>query len=337
MITRHTIPMLACAASLMLAACAGKTNIPDDPSVVFPHTLTAKDFNADDPTFPARATDQHTKLQPGDVLRVNVIGDDLVTGDFAIGPDGVVAVPLVGDVAAGGRQRVEVATEIREKLAPYYTEPQLTVSVASYTPRRAYVLGAVNAAGSQELAPDDTLLTVLSKAGGPSERRNEREQSLGFSQMARVIRGDSMAFINLRKVLEGEDTRSNIAIYPNDVIYVPLEGTPTVAVLGEVTAPGLVGLAPGMDIIQAVALAGGMTREAEGTKIRVMRGWWTEEPQLYTLNYLDLRKTKDRVPPLVLQDQDIVYVETRGLAKWNYVLRAVSPTMAFLGPGAAGP
>lgn len=334
---QRVVSILGLVAALALAGCVGKTNIPDDPGVVFPHTLTAKDFNADDPNFPVKASDQHTKLQPGDVLRVNVIGDDLVTGDFAIGPDGVVAVPLVGDVAAGGRQRVDVATEIREKLAPYYTEPQLTVSVASYTPRRAYVLGAVNSAGSQELAPDDTLLTVLSKAGGPSERRNEREQSLGFSQMARVIRGESMAFINLRKVLEGEDTRSNIAIYPNDVVYIPLEGTPTVAVMGEVSAPGLVGLAPGMDIIQAVALAGGMRREADATKIRVMRGWWTEEPKLYTLNYLDLRKTKDRVPPLVLQDQDIVYVETRGLAKWNYVLSAISPTMSFLGPGAAGP
>lgn len=330
--------VVACAAALLLSACAGKTKLPDNPDVIFPPSKVATEFNQDDARFPVKPATEHQVMRAGDIVRLEVLEDDIVSGDFTVGPDGIIAVPLIGDIQVVGKLRTDVANEIHEKLAPYYTEPKLTLSVVTYAARKAYVLGAVNSSGAQELAPTDNLLTVISKAGGPKERFNEREQSLGFPQMARVIRGDSIAFVNLKKVLEGTDPRSNVAIFPEDVIFVPIEGTQTIAILGEVQAPGLVGLGPGMDIIQAISLAGGFTRDADNTRIRVMRGWWTEEPQLFKLNYRELRTTKERIPPLILEDQDVVFVETRGFAKQAYFLNSVTPSLKIVGaPGAGGP
>lgn len=336
--------LLLLAAALALSSCAGKTVIPDDPETIFPAARVATEFNQDDARFPAKPGTEHQVLGPGDTLKIEIIEDDVVTGDYTVGPDGMIVVPLVGDIPVNGKLRTEVSTEIVGKLGPYYTNPALTLSVASYAPRKAFVLGAVVAPGSQDLVPSDTLLSVLSKAGGPKERFNEREQSLGYPQLARVIRGDAIAFVNLKKLLEGSDTRSNVAIYPGDLIFLPIEGTQTITVLGEVQSPGLIGLGPGMDIIQAVALAGGFTNTADNTRVRVMRGWWTESPQLFKLNYRELRTTKKRIPPLILQDQDIVFVETRGFAKQSYFLSSVTPTMSIAGSagfsptgGAAGP
>lgn len=330
--------LVLCLAALCLFACSGKTQLPDTYEGLFPETLQTEPFDDEAANaFPVEAGPEIHNLKPGDILKIDLLEDDLVSGEYLVQPDGTVTIPLVGTLIAEGKSRAAISDEIAEVLHDYYTELQLSVSVASWDARHAFVLGAVVAPGSVDLKPDDNLLTVLARAGGPRERRNERQQTLGFPQAARIIRDENVAFINLKRVLNGEDFRGNVAIMPGDVIFVPIEATPTVIVLGEVSSPGMVGLSPGMDIMQAIGYAGGMNLDAENTKIRVIRGWWTEEPQTYNLNFRDLRAGDEQITPLKLQDQDVVYVDRRGLARVRYFIQSVTPSFTVLGAAGMSP
>ena len=42
-------------------------------------------------------------------------------------PDGMISVPLIGDVLAGGRTPPEVAKDIQDKLSAYVRDPQVAV------------------------------------------------------------------------------------------------------------------------------------------------------------------------------------------------------------------
>ena len=53
--------------------------------------------------FAQSAVAQGYQLQPGDILRVEVIEDPTLNRDVLIAPDGRFAFPLAGSVQAGGR------------------------------------------------------------------------------------------------------------------------------------------------------------------------------------------------------------------------------------------
>lgn len=326
--------LLLAALATAAAGCAGKTRLPEATPGTFPLTAESTNFESDTDAFPARAKTEHQLLREGDVIEIGLLEDEMVSGEYPIGPDGTISVPLIGDIACTNTLREDLEEEIEARLARYYEEPDARVSVAEYRPRHAYILGAVRAPGAVELSPNENLLTAVTKAGGMIERKNERNQSLGFPQMARILRQNrDIAFVNMLDVLNGRDMRANVAIFPDDIIFVPLEGTPTVSVLGEVGRPGLYGLGPGMDITQAIALAGGFTQNADITRVRIIRGWWEPEPQIYTLNYRDIRSGK-YTAPLLLRDQDIIVAQTHYLVKYNWVVQQVSPTLTTLSLGA---
>jgi polysaccharide export outer membrane protein len=306
-------------------------------SVPFPRNGDGLSLQRDPGVFPITNPRPHQVLQEGDVVHLSLWGEDIISGDYTIGPDGYITVPLIGDIPSTNTLRSELLVTVKERLEDYYDDPLVEVSVSEYTPRHAFLLGGVNTPGSIELSANESLLTALSKAGGIRERRNERGQSLGMPGSIRILReGVHMAVIDSTALLAGTDPLSNVAIVPGDVIYIPENDTQTVSVLGQVKVPGLVGLSPGMDVTEAVALSGGFTEDAVREQVRILRNWWSTEPQLIVYNYKKTEKNKGE-GPVVLQDQDIVFVPTKTLAMFNYTLRQITPTFTYFGSAAAGP
>src|SRR5690349_21282938 len=56
------------------------------------------------------------RLGPGDKVRITVFGEDKLSGEFIVANNGDVAMPLVGDVKAGGLTPVALQGAIQEKL-----------------------------------------------------------------------------------------------------------------------------------------------------------------------------------------------------------------------------
>ena len=92
------------------------------------------------------------KLQSGDKIRVTVFGEEKLSGEFDIDPNGFVSLPLAGTMKAAGLAKIDLEKAVAEKLkANFLKSPRVTVDVASYRP--FYVLGEVQRPGDPLLQP----------------------------------------------------------------------------------------------------------------------------------------------------------------------------------------
>lgn len=105
------------------------------------------------------------RLDVGDVLSVTVFGRADLTGQFTIGPDAVIRLPLIGEVETAGRSRSDVEADLTARLSSLLDhEVHLSVNVAAYRP--IYVMGDVTTAGEYPFSPGLSVLQAFAKAGG---------------------------------------------------------------------------------------------------------------------------------------------------------------------------
>lgn len=111
-------------------------------------------------------------LGVGDTLKITVYGQEGLTGEYKVEPNGTVSFPLIKDVPASGYTATDVEKAIADKLSPdYIVDPRVTVEVLTY--RNVYVLGEVQQPGKYEFAPNMTILQAVAMAGGYTYRANE--------------------------------------------------------------------------------------------------------------------------------------------------------------------
>src|SRR5262249_46920697 len=71
-----------------------------------------------------RATRAYT-VGPGDVLEVRCWKNDALSQRVTVRLDGYITLPLIGDVAAGGRTVESIAGDVAQRAGKFYTEPQV--------------------------------------------------------------------------------------------------------------------------------------------------------------------------------------------------------------------
>jgi polysaccharide export outer membrane protein len=121
------------------------------------------------PTLPDGASDAHYRLQPGDLLRIDVFDVTALSGDFRIDETGVIVLPLAGTIEATGLTTDALATTISASLAKnYLKDPDVTVRISEY--RHFFVLGEVVKPGNYPYAAGMTVLNAVAVAGGYSYR-----------------------------------------------------------------------------------------------------------------------------------------------------------------------
>lgn len=197
-----------------------------------------------------------------DVLQVTVYGEPSLSGQMPVDATGAIDVPLIGRVAVTGRNAVAVGVEISERLrAGYITNPNVTVSVASYRSQPVQVLGAVAKPGVYFLRGPTTLMQLLSEAGGVA--------TAGVNEV-RVSRGDksdTVAVIAYEQLLRGG--AADRPLSGGDIVFVPQS---LVSVMGQVGKPGEVSFRDGLTVSQCVAAAGGALPTAALGNLYILRG-----------------------------------------------------------------
>ncbi len=136
-------------------------------------------------------------------------------------PDGMISVPLIGDVLAGGRTPPEVAKDIQDKLASYVRDPQVAVILTQLRSHeylsRVRVTGAVRQPVSVPFRPGMTVLDAVLAAGGLTEfaapDRSELHRKSG--------EGSRTYEVKLDRILNRGDLSTNYPVAPGDVITVP--------------------------------------------------------------------------------------------------------------------
>ncbi len=113
---------------------------------------------------------QDYPIGPGDVLTISVPQmEELQDRKVRVTPLGMIELPLVGSVRAGGMTEEQLEAELDQKLNNFMYNPQASVYVDEYHNREVAVIGSVNHPGLVLLdSPSETILDVLTQAGGLS-------------------------------------------------------------------------------------------------------------------------------------------------------------------------
>lgn len=139
---------------------------------------------------PGRARGQpaaaDVQLSPGDAVRVEVKDEPGLSGEFPVGEDGAVLLPLIGLVAAAKRPFSEVRREVEERYAGELSEPVVRVTPLV----RIAVLGEVRRPGLFPVDPTYTLGDVLALAGGLTPSADTRRVFVQRGDQAIVVRLD---------------------------------------------------------------------------------------------------------------------------------------------------
>ncbi len=113
------------------------------------------------------------RLGGGDQIRVITFGSDQLSGQFHVDDQGQVAMPLVGNIMAGGLTSTQFASKLEDTLSSqkFLKEPRVSVEVLAYRP--IFVLGEVSKPGQYSYSPGMTMLTAVAVAGGFTYRAVE--------------------------------------------------------------------------------------------------------------------------------------------------------------------
>ena len=134
------------------------------------------------------------KLGSGDRIRLAVFRDETLSGEFTLDGAGNFAMPLLGEVQAGGLTARELEARIRDKLVAedLLRDPQVSIEVLNYRP--FYILGEVRAPGSYAYVNGMTVLNAVALAGGFSYRAKQDDfllQRGGSNVQGAEVTGDT--------------------------------------------------------------------------------------------------------------------------------------------------
>jgi polysaccharide biosynthesis/export protein len=264
------------------------------------------------------------RLGEGDEITVDVWGRPELSGKHIIGPDGKITIPYAGVMNITGLSRDGAAKAIAEALSPYYYDVLVTVRVDRYVANRIFILGRVANPGMLTFDTSPTLLEAITRAGSLPVGGVGADKA-ALVRCAIFRDRDRIAWIDLRRLLTGEDLSLNVRLQRNDVVYIPDADDQLVYVLGEVKTPGAYQVTPNMSFLDALARAGGPSEDATTDTLYVVR------PQLRAHLEFALQDLLRPTPELnvAVEEGDIIYVPRRGLAKFGYVMRQLSP-LSFL-------
>jgi len=240
-------------------------------------------------------------LGPEDVVEISVYGHDDLRMEATVSPTGKISYYLIGDIDAAGLTRFQLRDNIEKKLATYVKDPGVIVRISQYRSHKVFVLGQVKTAGVYRMRNDFSLLEAISAAGGVT--------SDGYLGGAYVVRDGKILLVNFYELIEKGNTEENIPLLSNDVIYIPNNKDQKVFVLGEVNKQSAIPIRERLTLLEAIAEAGGFTRDAKKESIVVMRGNLSE-PEIMKID----AKRMDLVANIPLKRGDIIYVASSAFA-----------------------
>jgi len=241
-----------------------------------------------------------------DLLEITVLGvaeiNKLVV---RVSEEGRITLPLLGEVNVDGLTRSGLERELTRLVGEKYVRnPQVTVFIQEYLSKRVSVLGAVEKPGPFELLGRQTVLSIISQAGGLT--RDAGKEIIVIRQLAG---GDSTAIrIPIDDLFLKGEAKLNIALEPDDVVTVPVDKTVSIYVFGQVRNPGAlqVRVSSLPTLTQAIAQAGGFSERAVKSKVKVRRKDPSGKDLEIVVNVKNILKGK--VKDIPLQENDTVYV-----------------------------
>ena len=216
-----------------------------------------------------------------DLLEISVFEVPELNITVRVSENGMVTLPLLGEIKAEGLNRADLEKKIATMLEKNYLKnAQVTIFIKEFQSKKISVMGAVKTPGMVDLIGRQSLLQVISMAGGLSEQASD---TVVIFRQFKNIPSQSLV-IKLDDVLLKANPKYNIPIFPGDIINVPGNQYMDIYVFGQVKNPGAVRMKKGSDevtLLRAIAQAGGFSDRARRGKVLVTRTEGGTEKKIY--------------------------------------------------------
>jgi len=272
-------------------------------------------------------------LGAGDTININIFNVPEYSGNYRVSVDGMLNLPIVGEVDVEGLTLPQANELITKQYTPILQRPIVTVTLAEPRPIRIAVSGEVNRPGSYTLSTEGgqqfpPITEAIKQAGGITRSANVRQVKL-----RRVFKGQPYTLrVNLWKLVEQGEVVQDVTLRDGDQIIIPTTSennpretrqlsqstiAPTsqvaeVAVVGEVNQPGPHQVSGGEGapptVTQAIQAAGGITNMSDVRNVRVERTTATGTQKVLNANLWQLLKEGKVTENIVLQSGDTIVV-----------------------------
>ena len=203
----------------------------------------------------------------GDVLDINVYENEDLSTTVRVSAQSTIRVPLLGEIKVKNLTVSQVSAKIEKLFADgYLVNPQVDVFISEHRSKQAIILGQIRSPGQYELRGDITFLEFVSKAGGLTADAGSiatiKRSTVSGTYKDQIV-------IDLDKLIKKGDASLNIPIQDKDSIYI--SKAKTYYVSGEVKKPDAYKYEHELTVIKAIAMAGGFSKIAAKSKIRIIR------------------------------------------------------------------
>ena len=243
------------------------------------------------------------RLQRGDNIAMTIYEEGDMKLSAKIGKSGALSFPLIGSVYVKGYTVPELEQKLRALYQKdYYVDPKVSVLITGYARKTFHVSGAVEHPGSYTYPEEGTinLAQALAMGGGIDPDGNTKAIAVFRARQA----GSSTHAIS---------SGGSVIIYPGDTMVVPRLPSRNISyvatVSGEVSKPGNINLGEvgKMDLITALAMAGGYSRIANQKEAIIQRKTKSGSYQIETVRLKDVRDGK--APMVYINEGDILIIK----------------------------
>ena len=139
-----------------------------------------------------------------------------MSADVTVRPDGVITLPLIGDLRVVGLAPDALRLQIQTEAAKYVNDANVTVIVKQVNSRKVFITGQVTRPGEYPLTASRNVMQIIALAGGLTEYADAKN--------IKIMRGQAQTTVfkfNYREVERGKNLAQNIQLKPGDTLIVP--------------------------------------------------------------------------------------------------------------------
>jgi len=322
------LPFVVMAASLV--GCAG-SNVRKINDSAIAHRISYTDENSQLLAHKTLglAVDRKTdyRVGPEDVLEISIFEWELRgetrTVEVRVEESGVILLPVLGDLTAGGLTVGQIKSLIETRLVDggILKKPRVSVVVKEFHSKRVAVVGMVHEPGVYKLRQNvTTLLAILTLAGGVTEQAGQvlyvirdTEDLVSVSENETALPGhDEVIAVDLYDLLERGRLDLNVVLRNGDVVHVP--EAKKFYVIGFVENPGGFLLTHPTSLLEAVALAGGLKEKEASPKYCTLTRRNAMGEEIVSINLVAV--SGGHAPNLYLMPNDVLYVRQTAVKKY---------------------
>jgi polysaccharide biosynthesis/export protein len=154
----------------------------------------------------------------GDGLDINVWKEGELSKQLGVRPDGMITLPLVGEIKAVGLTPNQLQEQLTAALSKVLSDPQVTVSVVSVNSLSFNIMGNVLKPGYYPLTHPVSILDAIALSGGFRDFAKEKK----IYVLRTTPEGkEKKIYFNYKDVIRGRKMAQNILLEPRDTLVIP--------------------------------------------------------------------------------------------------------------------